>query len=95
MRCETSVDRRRCLSQRPCINLLLVSLFAASSASAQSRPPAPGSLSEGERPRVSESELAFLVEKVAAEEIPLLPDFNMISLPEESAASRQHHHLHL
>ncbi len=64
---------------------LMIALFAASPTSAQSGPPSPGALREGERERVSDSELALLAEKVANEEIPLLPGFNLISLPEEPA----------
>ena len=63
---------------------LMATLFAASlAAAAQSGPPSPKGLKSGERETVSESEMAFLAEKVVTEEIPLLPGFNLISLPEE------------
>ena len=56
-------------------------------AATQGGPPSPRSLKDREPTSVSESELAFLAQKVATEEIPLLPGFNLISLPEEPAAT--------
>ncbi len=64
---------------------LMAALFAAAPAGAQSGPPSPGGLKSTQQESVSESELASLAEKVATEEIPLLPGFNLISLPEEPA----------
>ena len=67
-----------------CLCLLLPTTgFAA----AQPGPPSPGGLKERANVVVSEPELAFLAEKVATEEIPLLPGFNLISLPEEPAGA--------
>ncbi len=54
-------------------------------AGAQSAPPSPGSLEDVQQAPVSKSELAFLAEKVGTEEIPLLPGYNLISLPEQPA----------